>query len=276
MSEMPPPSIPPPDDGQAPPSTAPTDDKGMKTWVKVVLGVVGAFVLIGVLGAIFGGDDEDDAGSNTTVETTDEAEAEETTPATVETTPDATDPIETVPVETAPSETAAPVTEAPTTEAPTTTAAPTTTSSTVPVIEDGVYLVGSEVAPGVYRVGRYWARLDASQEIIDNDLTDDCPSIVNILPTDTFIEITGQATPVDLTQPWSPFELDCQDGTFLVGLDIQVGRYRITPEAGGTAYWARLDANREIIDNNLSEGQLIVDVQDGDAMLTFSGIIEAM
>ena len=42
------------------------------------------------------------------------------------------------------------------------------------------------------------------------------------------------------------------------------------------AYWSRLDSAHEIIDNNLSEGQLIVVVQGSDYALSYKGTLEVM
>ena len=59
------------------------------------------------------------------------------------------------------------------------------------------------------------------------------------------------------------------------GTDIAAGRYNISA-AGSSAYFARLDANLEIIDNNLSEGNVIAVVESGDWALSYTGTIEAM
>jgi len=61
-----------------------------------------------------------------------------------------------------------------------------------------------------------------------------------------------------------------------VGVDIAPGQYRVTPASGDMAYWSRLDSAHEIIDNNLSEGQLIVVVQGSDYALSYKGTLEVM
>jgi hypothetical protein len=136
-----------------------------------------------------------------------------------------------------------------------------------------VYLVGTEFAPGAYRVLGYWARLDENQEIIDNDITDDCPSIAVVHDTDAYIEINGAATPIQLDHPLDPVARGCEDGVFLVGLDIQPGQYRVLPRSTGS-YWARLDGDLEIIDNDISDGQLIVNVRQGDFALKIDGTLQ--
>ena len=145
----------------------------------------------------------------------------------------------------------------------------------LPIIDDGVYLVPSEVPPGIYRVGRYWAMLDADQEIIDNDLVGDCLTIMVLTDEAVYVEISGEAVAVEHLPVYDPIASDCTDGTYLVGVDIQPGQYRVTPEnAGDTSYWARLDGTLDIIDNDLQEGQTIVNIQPGDFAFTFSGVLE--
>lgn len=60
-----------------------------------------------------------------------------------------------------------------------------------------------------------------------------------------------------------------------MGTDIAPGRYNITP-AGSSAYFARLDANLGIIDNNISEGNVIAVVDPADWALSYTGTITPM
>ena len=139
------------------------------------------------------------------------------------------------------------------------------------VIRDGTYVVGTELEPGVYRVGHYWARLDRGQNVIDNDLNQGtCPSLVVVRPNDAYVEIRGKAVAMEASASVDPIEEKCTGGTFLVGKDIQPGRYRI--EASGHGYWARLNAKLGTIANQLSDGQLIVVVRPTDFALKISGI----
>jgi hypothetical protein len=136
-------------------------------------------------------------------------------------------------------------------------------------------VVPDQFAPGTYRVEGYWARLDANQEIIDNDLVDSGLTLLNVAPTDTYVEISGAAIAlVDMPQV-DPIGEGWTDGTYLIGTDLPAGRYNITP-AGSSAYYARLDADRGIIDNNISDGNVIAVVQPGDWALSYTGAIEAM
>jgi hypothetical protein len=117
--------------------------------------------------------------------------------------------------------------------------------------------------------------MDANQEIIDNDLVDSGLTLMNVAPTDAYVEIGGAAIALSDLPQVDPIAESWTDGTYLVGTDIAPGRYNVTP-AGSSAYFARLDTNLEIIDNDLSEGNVIAVVDPGDWALSYSGTIEAM
>ena len=250
------PPPPPPPYGAPPPPPEPPDEPPrqpyrLRTRDKVIAGSIVGLVLVGIIAAgVASGDDEETSTADETTTTVEPAEDEAAEPET---------------------------TEAPTT---TTTEPPTTTTTELPTVGSGVYAVPAEFAPGTYRVIGYWARLDAAQEIIDNDLTSGDPntglSLLDVQPTDAFIEISGEAVALANMPKVDPILLGLTEGTYLVGVDVVPSQYRVTPTAGNTAYWARLDRSHEIIDNNLSEGQLIVVVQPGDYALTYTGTLEVM
>jgi hypothetical protein len=226
-----------------------------RRWWAIALGVV---VLIGII-ANLGGDDTVSEDPAAVATTSTEASTEFTGPVTTDA--DATTTTQEVST---------------TTEATTTTTQATTTT-TLPVISSGVYIVPTEFAPGLYRVVGYWARLDANQEIIDNDLVpENGMTLLNVRDSDAFVEINGEAIAVaDFNGGVAdPVLMGFTSGTYLVGIDIQPGQYRITPETGSTAYFARLDTNGEIIDNNLSEGQLIAQIAESDWAFSFTGTLE--
>jgi len=165
-----------------------------------------------------------------------------------------------------------------TTQAPTTTTTqPPTTTTTLPIIGSGTYIVPDEVPPDVYRLAGYAARLDADLEIIDNELIgDNGLGLVVIQPTDSYIEVNGEIISVEAFGiPVDPIAAGYTEGVYLVGFDIDPGRYRVQPE-GGSSYWARLDDTLDIIDNDLSDGATIVIVKDGDFALKFSGTLEVL
>ena len=55
------------------------------------------------------------------------------------------------------------------------------------------------------------------------------------------------------------------DGIYRVGADIEPGTYRSPGPSNSACYWARLDAQDEILDNGLSRGPSVVNVQPTDA-----------
>ncbi|HEV7757952.1 MAG TPA: hypothetical protein VGO78_03145, partial [Acidimicrobiales bacterium] len=92
---------------------------------------------------------------------------------------------------------------------------------------------------------------------------------------DAYVEINGGALALADVPKIDPIAEGYTDGTYLVGTDIAPGRYNVT-SAGTSAYAARLSADGEIIDNDLSEGNVIVIVQEGDWALSYTGAIAPM
>jgi hypothetical protein len=91
------------------------------------------------------------------------------------------------------------------------------------------------------------------------------PVITNTQPVITST-VTVTYTP---PPPPGPKTSIASDGTYQVGVDIVPGTYR-TPGGSG-CYWARLSSlsTSDIIDNNLSSGPQVVEIQSSDkAFLT--------
>lgn len=166
-------------------------------------------------------------------------------------------------------------------ESPSTTErpAPTTTATTIepplPIIPAGMYIVPDEVAYGTYRHNSYMARLDQNQDIIDNDLVNDGMGLMIVAAGDAYSDISDEAILYQELGPVDPIVEGFTDGRYVVGYDLAPGRYRVIPLAG-TAYWARLNAELEILDNDLGDGQLIVNVRDSDFALEFRGTLEPL
>lgn len=237
-------------DNTPPVESAPSKRWYQRWWVWAIAAVV---VLMAIAGSMSGSEDgEDSAAASTT------SIAEETTTTGVETT------------------TTTKAEETTTTEAETTTTQPTTTTSTIPTIGSGTYIVPDEVAPDTYRVVGYAARLDADLEIIDNFLVgDNGVGLVIVQPTDSYLEVNGEIVLVSETPALDPIALEFTSGAYLVGYDIEPGRYRVQP-VDGTSYWARMDDQQEIIDNDLSDGASIVIVKEGDWALEINGSLELL
>jgi hypothetical protein len=156
---------------------------------------------------------------------------------------------------------------------PTTTTRPATTTTTLPVIGSGTYIVGTDIAPGGYRVAGYFARLDANMEIIDNDGVYDSSGLTYVVvePSDAYLEVSGEAIAIEDFPVFDPLLVGAAEGTYLVNVDIQPGRYRV--ENPTYAYAARLSCDRDIIDNEGNEGNVIIIVKASDCLFMYSGTL---
>ena len=140
------------------------------------------------------------------------------------------------------------------------------------ILGSGTYLVVDEIDYGVYRVAGYWARLDTDFSIIDNDgVYDNGIGLMVVRQGDTYIEISGEATPLEDLPVASPLALGFTEGTYLVGVDIEPGRYRISDP--DYAYAARLDSSLSIIDNAGNSGSVTIEIRPSDYAFTLTGAI---
>ena len=131
------------------------------------------------------------------------------------------------------------------------------------LIRDGVYFVGSEIMPGIYRTkgsdmslyGCNWQRLsgfDAENNNVIVNYYDDSglPSIVKIAPTDKGFKTQGcgkwYAESIPIVNDPTIFG----DGAFIVGSDISLGTYKSTAQGG--CYWERLNG----LSRNFYSGRL--------------------
>jgi hypothetical protein len=112
---------------------------------------------------------------------------------------------------------------------------------------DGTHLVGSDVAPGRYRLRQappacYWARLRSNEASPDSVIAVGTAFssfvVVDVLPTDFAFKSRNCGTwSDDLSAVIGRGEIDA-NGIFIVGTDVSPGRYVAT---GGTdCYWVRL------------------------------------
>lgn len=155
---------------------------------------------------------------------------------------------------------------------PAVTPAPAPDEPEMNAIESGTYLVPSEIKHGVYRVIGYWARLDSSLGIIDNaGVYDNGIGLMVVQRGDTYIELSGEAVAIEEFPRAAPIALGYTEGTYLVGVDIQPGRYRVSDP--NYAYAARLDRTLDIISNEGNSGSVIIVVSSTDYALTYSGTI---
>lgn len=180
--------------------------------------------------------------------------------------------------------TASPTSPAPVPATPsvTTTARPTSSevaaapsavpSPDVEIIHSGTYSVPDEIGYGVYRVGGYWARLDSALKVIDDDgVYGNGIGLMVVQQGDSHIEINGEAVPLGDYPARSVLALMFSKGTYLVGVDIEPGRYRvIDPEH---AFAARLDDELGVIDSVSNASSVSIEIHPTDFAFAFSGAI---
>ena len=164
--------------------------------------------------------------------------------------------------------------------ATTTTTQPATPTTTLPKILSGTYAVPDEVAPGTYRFWFRAVRLDENMEEIDNLIVggreNSAYGIVIVQPTDSFIRVDVDSwiiTVEDFGKPLDPVANRYNHGIYLVGYDLEPGRYEVHPDGDQPPYWARLDDEMEIIDSGTGVGTLEVIVEDGDFAFEYNGVL---
>jgi hypothetical protein len=155
----------------------------------------------------------------------------------------------------------------------TTSTQPAITTTTLPVIGPGTYIVGRDIQPGGYRVSGYFARLDTNMDIIDNDGVYNKTGLTYVVvePSDAYLELSGETIAIEDFPVYDPLIAGATEGTYLVNVDIQPGRYRIVNT--NYAYAARLSCNRDIIDNAGNTGNVIIIIKASDCLFSFSGVL---
>lgn len=139
---------------------------------------------------------------------------------------------------------------------------------------DGTLVVGSDVAPGTYRMTQasprcYWARLAGfsgeTRDVLAND-NESGPAIITIGSSDKGFEskrcgLWVPGLPAITESPAAPFG----DGTYVVGTDIAPGTWRAdSPER---CYWARLRGFSGQTDDSIASayaGRAIVTITAAD------------
>ncbi len=223
---------------------------------KIILGVIGFLVVIGIIGGI-GGDSAEESASVQSESRTEAVQAIE---------PEATASEVVQAIE--PKATASEVVQA---SEPKATATPLP-----PGFGDGTHLVGTDIQPGLYRATQdcYWARLSNTSgefsAILANGNTRG-PAVVQVLETDRafeskrcgrWTEVAGAIT----SDPNAAFG----DGTYIVGVDIAAGTWRTA--GTDSCYWQRSSGFSgelgDIIANDNARGSAIVTITANDAGFT--------
>lgn len=160
------------------------------------------------------------------------------------------------------------------------------------VLAEGAYLVGIDIAPGLYRGEAgldlmdscYWERLSGFSGDFDDLVSNDGPNgqfYVQVSDTDkgfsTNCEVEYLPT---LPNPLAEFPTVIPPGTYLVGIDIAPGTYR--GQAGEdvleSCYWERLSGVsggfNDILANDGPNGQYYIQVGGSDFALRTSCELE--
>jgi len=144
-----------------------------------------------------------------------------------------------------------------------------------PHFDDGTHQVGSDIQPGTYRTregssGCYYARLAGFSgeldEILANDNTND-PAIITIAPTDAGFESRKCATWTQDLSAITDSTTSFEDGTYIVGTDVEPGTYRSSGSSG--CYYARLSGFsgglENLIANDNTDAPAVVEIAPTDA-----------
>ncbi len=143
-----------------------------------------------------------------------------------------------------------------------------------PHFSDGTLEVGKDIQPGTYRTrqsssGCYYARLSgfggSIDEILANENTD-YPTVVTIGKTDKGFKSTRCGVWTQDLSQITQSKTSFGDGIFIVGTDIEAGKYKNTASDG--CYYSRLrgfgGTISDIISNENTDDQVIVTISASD------------
>jgi hypothetical protein len=162
------------------------------------------------------------------------------------------------------------------------TVPPPTTDQPAPApgFGDGTFLVGTDIAPGLYRTdgsrGCSWERRSDLTGDYDAMLAMDFPdgqAYVELLPTDVAFSSDGCGRWTPATAGGPDVSPGFDDGTYLVGSDLQPGTYRAT--GGRSCSWERLSDLTGDYDAMLAmdfpDGQAYVELLPTDVAFSVEG-----
>ena len=154
-------------------------------------------------------------------------------------------------------------------------------------ISSGTYIVGADIAPGLYRgevpedaFGCSWKRLSSFRgdrdSVIEIDTISEGQYYIEVLDSDYAAEFTCPVAAFS-TETATPIEDDdTKLGAYIVGFDIAPGLYRgEVPEDAFGCSWKRLSSFRGDRDSvieidTISEGQYYIEVVDSDYAAEFT------
>ena len=154
-------------------------------------------------------------------------------------------------------------------------------------ISSGTYIVGADIAPGLYRgevpedaFGCTWQRLSSFRgdfdSIIESDLVTAGQYYLEVVDSDYAVKFTCPVTAFSTETATPVEEDDTKLGAYIVGFDIAPGLYRgEVPEDAFGCTWQRLSSFRgdfdSIIESDLvTAGQYYLEVLDSDYAVTFT------
>jgi hypothetical protein len=180
----------------------------------------------------------------------------------------------------------------PTLPQPTSTPIPPTPTPILGLVEVGTHLIGEDIDPGIYTgmagegllASCYWERLSGLSGTLDDIIANDNSNgLYYIEVKDTDVALGTECGLIQLEHAQLPADSNPAQigpGTYLIGRDIQPGRYR--GQAGTdfleSCYWARLsDVSGELnglLANDNATGQYFVEVAGTDFALTTGCALE--
>lgn len=144
-----------------------------------------------------------------------------------------------------------------------------------PHFSDGTQQVGSDIQAGTYRTregsrGCYFARLSGFSgefdDIIANEAADG-PAVVTIDPTDAGFQSQRCGTWTQDLSAITDSKTSFDDGTYIVGTDIEPGTYKSSGSSG--CYYVRLSGFHhtfdELIANEVTDAPAVVEIAPTDA-----------
>jgi len=180
----------------------------------------------------------------------------------------------------------------PTLPQPTSSPIPPTPTPILGLVEVGTHLVGEDIDPGIYKgmagegllASCYWERLSGLSGTLDDIIANDNANglyYIEVKDTDVALGTECGLTQLEHAQlPANSNPAQIGPGTYLIGRDIQPGRYR--GQAGtdflDSCYWGRLsDVSGELnglLANDNATGQYFVEVAGTDFALTTGCALE--
>lgn len=134
---------------------------------------------------------------------------------------------------------------------------------------DGFYVVGVDIAPGLWMStgfgsSCYWARHNITQDIQDNEYG--FPGGAVMIRPDDFEFYTrgcGTWTMLDVNnkpaQPLAKQQSAKKDGAYIIGVSMAPGRWRSNGQ-GDRCYWQKSTITQDIIDNHLGAASVVIEI----------------